>query len=128
MMSESEFKSTSGLPRIVKAAGYSLAGLREAWRVEHAFRQEVVVALVLTVIALYLPVSAFEKLLLIGSLVLVLIVELLNSAIEAAIDHTSLKRHPLAKRGKDFGSAAVLLAMLLVLASWIIVIAGIVGR
>jgi diacylglycerol kinase (ATP) len=128
MMAESEFKSTSGLKRIAKAAGYSLAGLREAWRVEHAFRQEVVLALALTLIALFLPVSAFEKLLLIGSLALVLIIELLNSAIEAAIDHTSLDRHPLAKRGKDFGSAAVLLAMLLVAGSWAVVIAGIVAR
>jgi diacylglycerol kinase (ATP) len=127
-MSESEFKSTSGLQRIAKAAGYSIAGLREAWQVEHAFRQEVIVALVLTAIALYLPVSAFEKLLLIASLVFVLIVELLNSAIEAAIDHTSLERHPLAKRAKDFGSAAVMLAMFLVLAIWLVVIAGIVGR
>ena len=127
-MSESEFKSTSGRTRIIKAAGYSIAGLREAWRVEHAFRQELVVTIVLTGIALYLPVSAFEKLLMIGSLVFVLIVELLNSAIEAAIDHTSLERHPLAKRAKDFGSAAVMLAMFLVLAIWLVVIAGIVGR
>ncbi|MSQ18483.1 MAG: diacylglycerol kinase [Betaproteobacteria bacterium] len=127
-MSESEFKSTNGLARIMKAAGYSMADLREAWRVEHAFRQELVIAVILTPIALYLPVSAFEKLLLIGSLVVVLIIELLNSAVEAAIDHTSLERHPLAKRAKDLGSAAVLLAMLLVAASWSVVIAGIVIR
>ena len=127
-MPESEFKSTSGLTRILKAAGYSLAGLREAWRVEHAFRQELIVALVLTPIALLLPVTALEKLLMIGSFVLVLIVELLNSAIEAAIDHTSLNQHPLAKRAKDLGSAAVLLALLLSAACWGVVIAGILGR
>ncbi len=127
-MPESEFKSTSGLARVLKAAGYSFDGLREAWRVEHAFRQEVIAALVLTPIALLLPATALEKLLMIGTMVIVLIVELLNSAIEAAIDHTSLEHHPLAKRAKDFGSAAVMLAMLLTGACWTILIAGFVIR
>ncbi len=127
-MPESEFKSTSGLARILKAAGYSLAGLREAWRVEQAFRQEVIAGLVLTPIALLLPVTALEKFLMIGIIVLVLIVELLNSAIEAAIDHTSLAHHPLAKRAKDIGSAAVMLAMILTGACWAIVLAGIAIR
>ena len=128
MMRESEFKSTSGLARIVRATRYSYDGLQEAWRVEYAFRQELIVALVLTPIALFLPVPAIEKLLLIGSFVIVLIVELLNSAIEAAIDHTSLERHPLAKRAKDLGSAAVMLALMLSAATWLVVIAGIAVR
>ena len=127
-MPESKFKSTSGLARILKAAGYSLDGLREAWCVEHAFRQEVIAAAVLTPIALLLPATVLEKFLMIGTIFIVLIVELLNSAIEAAIDHTSLEHHPLAKRAKDFGSAAVMLAMILTGACWMIVIAGIAIR
>lgn len=118
----SEFKSKSGLKRILSAFFYSLDGLKAAWRHEHAFRQELALFAVGTVIALALRISAFEKLLLIGVLVLILIVELLNSALEAVVDRVSLERHPLSKNAKDFGSAAVLLACLLAAAAWAVVL------
>ncbi len=118
----SEFKSKSGLKRIYTAFGYSIEGLRAAWRNEHAFRQEATVFVVGTVIALLLRISAFEKLMLIGVLMLILIVELINSSIEAVVDRVSLERHPLSKNAKDFGSAAVLLSCLLAIAAWLVVL------
>lgn len=118
----SEFKSKSGLKRIAAAAGYSIQGFKAAWAHEHAFRQELIITLIGTVIALVLRVSAFEKLMLIGVLVLVLIVELINSALEAVVDRISLERHPLSKNAKDFGSAAVFLACGLALAAWVVVL------
>lgn len=116
------FKSKSGFRRIVGAASNSLAGLATAWRIEHAFRQELLLVLPGVLVALLLPVGPIERLVLIGSLVLILIVELLNSAIEATVDRISLDRHPLSKNAKDFGSAAVMLACLLALAAWLVVI------
>ena len=118
----SEFKSKSGLKRIVAALGYSLQGLRAAWRHEHAFRQEIALFVIGSGIALALRISAFEKLMLIGVLMLILIVELINSSIEAVVDRVSLERHPLSKNAKDFGSAAVLLACLLAAAAWAVVL------
>lgn len=118
----SQFKSTSGLKRILSAFFYSVDGLKSAWKHEHAFRQELVLFIIGTVIALVLRVSAFEKLVLIAVLTLVLIVELINSAIEAVVDRVSLERHPLSKNAKDFGSAAVLLACLLAAATWAVVL------
>ncbi len=118
----SEFKSKSGLKRIASALGYSIQGLRAAWQAEHAFRQEIVVFVAGSAIALALRISAFEKLMLIGVLVLILIVELINSSIEAVVDRVSLERHPLSKNAKDFGSAAVLLACLLAAAAWAVVL------
>jgi diacylglycerol kinase (ATP) len=118
----SEFKSKSGLKRILSAFFYSLEGLQSAWRHEHAFRQELMLFIVGAVVALALPVSSFQKLALMGVLVIVLIVELINSAIEAVVDRISLERHPLSKNAKDFGSAAVLLACLLAGATWLVVL------
>jgi len=118
----SEFKSKSGLKRIFSAFFYSMDGLKSAWRHEHAFRQELVLFIVATAIALALRISAFEKLVLIAVMVLILIVELINSAIEAVVDRVSLERHPLSKNAKDFGSAAVLLACLLATATWGVVL------
>ncbi|MTV39235.1 diacylglycerol kinase [Duganella radicis] len=118
----SEFKSKSGLKRIYTAFFYSIDGFRSAWRNEHAFRQEVGVFVVGALIALVLRVSAFEKLVLIGVLLLILIVELINSSIEAVVDRVSLERHPLSKNAKDFGSAAVLLTCLLAIATWSVVL------
>ena len=118
----SEFKSTSGLKRIFSAFFYSVDGLKAAWKHEHAFRQELVLFIIGTVIALVLRISAFEKLVLIAVLTLVLIVELINSAIEAVVDRVSLERHPLSKNAKDFGSAAVLLSCLLAAATWAVVL------
>jgi diacylglycerol kinase (ATP) len=120
--STSEFKSKSGFRRIVSACGYSLEGLRSAWRHEHAFRQELMLLAVGTIVAFLLRVSAFERLMLIGVLVLVLIVELINSALEAVVDRVSLERHPLSKNAKDFGSAAVFLTCMLALAAWLVVL------
>jgi diacylglycerol kinase (ATP) len=118
----SEFKSKSGLKRIYSAFFYSLDGFRSAWKHEHAFRQEVGMFVVGAIIALVLRISAFEKLLLIGVLMLILIVELINSSIEAVVDRVSLERHPLSKNAKDFGSAAVLLTCLLAAATWAVVL------
>jgi diacylglycerol kinase (ATP) len=124
----SVYKSRSGWRRIAGAVRYSLAGLRAAWKHEHAFRQEVCVILPATVAALLLPVAALEKLLLVATMVLVLVVELLNSAIEAVVDRVSLERHPLSKNAKDFGSAAVMLAVLLSAACWAVVLWGLWER
>jgi len=122
MQPVSEFKSKSGLKRILSACLYSLDGLKSAWRHEHAFRQELMLFIVGAVVALALPVSSFQKLALMGVLVLVLIVELINSAIEAVVDRVSLERHPLSKNAKDFGSAAVLLSCMLAGATWLVVL------
>jgi diacylglycerol kinase (ATP) len=118
----SEFKSKSGLKRIFSALLYSIDGFKSAWKHEHAFRQEMVLFVAGSAVALALRISAFEKLMLIGVLVLILIVELINSSIEAVVDRVSLERHPLSKNAKDFGSAAVLLACLLAAAAWGVVL------
>ncbi|WP_296949063.1 diacylglycerol kinase [uncultured Massilia sp.] len=118
----SEFKSKGGLKRIFSAMRYSLDGFRAAWRHEHAFRQEVMVAVPAAIVALLLPISAFQKLALIAVLGLVLLVELINASIEAVVDRVSLERHPLSKAAKDLGSAAVALAIAIALATWCVVL------
>jgi len=124
MEEKSPFKSKTGLRRIINATGYSLAGLRDAYEHEHAFRQECLLALVLVPVALFLPVSGLERALMVGAVLLVLIVELLNSAIEAAVDRVSLDRHELAKRAKDIGSAAVFLSLVNVAVVWGLILLG----
>lgn len=124
----SEFKSKRGLKRILPAVFYAFDGLKAAWKHEHAFRQELAIVIPGMVFALIFPVTALEKLLLIGVLVLVLIVELINSAIEATVDRVSLERHPLSKNAKDFGSAAVMLALLFAGVSWLVVLTPVVLR
>jgi len=114
----SEFKSKSGFKRILKASSYTVQGLVTAWKIEHAFRQELLVFVLGVIFAFVLPVSGFERLVLIGVLLLVLIVELINSAFEAVVDRISLERHPLSKNAKDFGSAAVGLTVLLAATTW----------
>jgi len=118
----SEFKSRGGLGRIVKAFGYSVDGFKAAWRHEHAFRQELMVAVPAALVALALKISAFQKLALIAVLGLVLLVELINAAIEAVVDRVSLERHPLSKAAKDLGSAAVALAITMAGATWAVVL------
>jgi diacylglycerol kinase (ATP) len=108
----------TGLRRIVNASTFSITGLRAAWRHEASFRQEVLLCLVLLPAGLWLGQTAVERSLLIGSCLLVLIVELLNSAIEAVVDRIGLEPHPLAGQAKDLGSAAVLLSLVLVLVIW----------
>lgn len=115
---ESPFKGKTGLRRVMNAFGYSMAGLRAAYTCEDAFRQEVWLAVLLIPAALALPLGGIAKALMIGSVLLVLIVELLNSAIEAAVDRVSLENHRLAKRAKDIGSAAVLVALGNVASVW----------
>ena len=112
---ESPFKGNIGVKRVYYAFFNSWSGLGSAIRHESAFRQ----ALLLIPAALWLPVTPVERVLLIGSVLLVLIVELLNSSVEAAIDRISLERHRLSKRAKDLGSAAVLLALLLCVFTWV---------
>lgn len=114
----------TGLRRICKALFYSLAGLQAALRYEQAFRQEALLAAMLIPLALLLPATGSGKALMVGSVLLVLIVELLNSAVEAVVDRVSLEHHALSKRAKDLGSAAVLLALVNVLVVWALVLAG----
>lgn len=121
---ESPFKSKDGLERIARALGYSLAGLRAAYENEAAIRQETWLMLVLIPLGLYLGHDYLQKILLVGSTMLVFIVELLNSAIEAAVDHTSIEHHMLAKRSKDIGSAAVFVSMVLFFLVWGLVLLG----
>lgn len=115
---ESPFKGKTGLRRAWNALHYSLAGLKAAYACEDAFRQEVWLAALLIPAALWLPVSWLGRALMIASVLLVLIVELLNSAIEAVVDRVGLENHRLAKRAKDIGSAAVLVSLLTVAAVW----------
>lgn len=115
-------KGRTGLDRILKASGYSAAGLRAAYGQEAAFRQEVWLALLLVPLAFWLGRDAVEIALLIGSVLLLLIVELLNSAVEATVDRISFELHDLAKRAKDYGSAAVALALLLCATVWLAVL------
>jgi diacylglycerol kinase (ATP) len=114
----SPFKGKTGLRRLINAFGYSIEGFKAAFQHEDAFRQEVFLAVVLIPLAVYLGSDATEKALMIASVLLVMIVELLNSAIEAAVDHTSTDHHALAKRAKDIGSAAVFLALTTVATVW----------
>jgi diacylglycerol kinase (ATP) len=123
-MTESPFKGKTGLRRVWNAFHYSLDGLRAAWSHEDAFRQELILAIILIPLALFLGHTPVERALMIGSLFLVLIVELLNSAIEATVDRVSLENHLLAKRAKDIGSAAVLIALLNVWVIWGCILLG----
>ncbi len=118
----SEFKTKRGLSRILAACRNTWDGFAWAWRSEAAFRQEIVVIAIAVIIALALPLSGFQKLVLIGVLIVVLVVELINSAIEAVVDRISLERHPLSKVAKDMGSAAVALTLLLAVATWAVVL------
>ena len=121
---QSPFKGKTGVRRVRNALRYSMDGLRAAYTGEDAFRQEILLAAVLIPLALWLPVSGLGKALMIASVLLVLAVELINSAIEAVVDRVSLDRHALSKRAKDLGSAAVLLALINVGAVWGCVLFG----
>ena len=121
---ESPFKGRTGLRRVWNALHYSLDGLQAAYRHEEAFRQEAWLALLMIPLALWLGEGAVERVLMIGSVLLVLIVELVNSAIEATVDRISLERHPLAKRAKDIGSAVVLIALVNLVVVWGLLLLG----
>ena len=124
VIEESPFKGKTGVRRVLSAMHYSLAGLRAALACEDAFRQEALIAAVLVPLAFWLPVGGVARALMVASVLLVLIVELLNSAIEAAVDRVSLDRHHLSKRAKDIGSAAVLIALVDVVIVWACVLLG----
>jgi diacylglycerol kinase (ATP) len=111
-------KGNRGLTRALHAAKNSWCGIVYAFQEESAFRQELFLLAVLSPIALFLPISPLEKCALIASLIMVLVVELLNSSVEAAIDRISFEHHDLSKRAKDFGSAAVMLALLISALLW----------
>lgn len=113
--------ANSALNRLVNATCFSLAGLRAAWTNEAAFRQECVLTILLAPVGLWLGRTPVERSLLIGSCLFVLIVELLNSAIEATIDRVGTDRHELAARAKDLGSAAVLVSLVLTVVIWIVI-------
>jgi diacylglycerol kinase (ATP) len=115
---ESPHKGQRGLQRLLNALFYSLSGLKIAFEHESAFRQEVALAVVLVPVACIVPVSPVERALLVGSVLLVFVVELLNSSVEAAIDRISFDTHRLSKRAKDLGSAAVLVALVMLATTW----------
>jgi diacylglycerol kinase (ATP) len=117
---ESPHKGQRGVRRLINALFYSLSGLALAYRHESAFRQEIALAAVLIPIACLLPLGAVERVLLITSALLVLVVELLNSSVEAAIDRIGFDTHRLSKRAKDLGSAAVLITLTLLLITWLL--------
>jgi len=119
---ESPYKGKTGLRRLLNAFGYSLAGFRAAYKHEDAFRQEALLAAILIPLAFWLPVRMTGRALMIGSVLLVIIVELLNSAIEATVDRISLDSHDLAKRAKDIGSAAVLVSLVNATVIWVLVL------
>jgi diacylglycerol kinase (ATP) len=119
-----QHKGRTGLRRVWNALFYSLAGFRAAFRHEDAFRQEVILAAILIPAALFLTQAAVARALLIGSVLLVLLAELVNSAIEATVDRISLEDHQLAKRAKDIGSAAVFVALLHLAVVWLLILTG----
>lgn len=121
---ESPHKGKTGLKRIINAFFYSMDGLAAAYRYEDAFRQEVLLALILIPGAFLTPATGLGKAMMVASVLAVLVVEVLNSAIEAVTDRVSLEDHALAKRAKDLGSAAVLLSIINVPVIWLLAIFG----
>lgn len=121
-MIESPYKGETGVRRLVSATRNSIAGLAEALRCEDAFRQELILAAILVPLSLVLGQTGVERALLAGSVLLVLVVELLNSAIEATVDRISFENHRLAKRAKDIGSAAVMLCLGVAAGVWLLVL------
>ncbi len=117
-----EFKGKQGLTRLINALGYSRDGLSAAWKNEAAFREEVLLAAIAIPLAIYLGKTGGDRALMVGSILLILIVEILNSAVEAVVDKASPEKSELAKRAKDMGSAAVLLSLLNAAAVWFCVL------
>jgi diacylglycerol kinase (ATP) len=119
---KSPYKGKTGFKRLINAFGYSIAGTLAAFKHEDAFRQEVVLTIVLTPIALYFGETAIDQALMISSLLFIIVVELLNSSIEATVDRISVKHHKLAKRAKDIGSAAVFFSLINAAVIWFLLL------
>jgi len=118
----SPYKGTRGLKRLANATGYSMKGVVSAWKHEAAFRQEALLAAALIPVALFITSDTVERVILVGSLLLVLLVELLNSAIEAVVDRVSCDYHELSGRAKDMGSAAVLVSLIMAGTAWVCIV------
>ena len=122
LIMKSPYKGKTGLKRLVNAFSYSIAGTLAAFKHEDAFRQEVVLAVVLTPVALYFGETAIDQALMISSLLFIIVIELLNSSIEATVDRISVKHHKLAKRAKDIGSAAVFFSLINAAVIWFLLL------
>ena len=112
----------TGMTRLLRAFGYSFQGFRHTWREEAAFRQEVALAIVVIPLGVYLGRSGVERALLVSPMLLILVVEILNSAVEAVVDRSGTERHPLAGMAKDMGSAAVMLSFALLGTVWLLIL------
>jgi diacylglycerol kinase (ATP) len=119
---DSPFKGKTGLKRLINAFGYSIEGFKSAFKNEDAFRQELILAIILIPTGILIGENGFQKALLVSSILAVLIVELLNSGIEATVDRISLEKNSLAKRAKDIGSAAVFLTIVNAILTWLIIL------
>ena len=115
-------QNAKGLKRLINACFFSAAGFKATWEHEEAFRQEVILFVVTTPIAIWLGETTVEKLLMIGSMVLVMLVELLNSAVEAVVDRVGLEHHELSGRAKDIGSAAVMMSLVWAAITWALIL------
>lgn len=124
MNSYSPYKGKSGLKRILNATGYSISGFKAAYKNEAAFRQIVLINLILIPVSFFLDVSRSEHVLLIIVCLFAMIVELFNSAIEAVVDRVSLEKHQLSKNAKDMGSAAQFVALSIIAITWLIILLG----
>ncbi|EXS25334.1 MULTISPECIES: diacylglycerol kinase [Acinetobacter] len=124
MNSYSPYKGKSGLKRILNAAGYSISGFKAAYKNEAAFRQIVLINIILIPVSFFLDVSRSEHILLIIVCLFAMIVELFNSAIEAVVDRVSLEKHQLSKNAKDMGSAAQFVALSIIAITWLIILLG----
>ena len=118
----SDRNKPTGITRLLRAFGYSFQGFRHAWREEAAFRQETLLALLVIPAGLYLGHSGVERALLVSPMLLILVVEILNSAVEAVVDRSGTERHPLAGMAKDMGSAAVMLSFVLLGTVWLLIL------
>ena len=119
---KSPYKGKTGIKRLANAFTYSVAGTLAAFKHEDAFRQEVILSIVLIPLAIYMGQTAIEQALMITSILLIIIVELLNSSVEATVDRISVKRHKLSKRAKDIGSAAVFFSLVNAAVIWFLIL------
>lgn len=115
-------QNAKGLKRLINACFFSAAGFKATWQHEEAFRQEVILFVITTPVAIWLGETVIEKLLLIGSMVLVMLVELLNTAVESVVDRVGFEHHELSGRAKDIGSAAVMMSLIWAAITWTLIL------